>query len=813
IEGVTDVLCSGAANGEIEVSVSNFDPTQGFQYSIDNGTTWSTVITDSPFTVSGLKAGAYEILVRDVRDTENCVQELEQTIEDPSPLDLSAEVTTPMSCSNNYTAIVTVTAQGGSGTFEYRLEGENGYLADFQSANTFTVVGIENIGNYTISVKDQNGCTSPTEATVELVAPETVDITLDNINWVNPDSSTPSSYTFDGLVPGLTYTVYVKDGMGCPDSETITLNEPLSVTAASQTSITCFNSADGNLSIDVHNFKTSYTYSLDGIEEGNTHTQSSLLIENIPSGVHTIVITDQSGCTVSYGFEIDAPPAALEADYTKTEITCISKGSVTISASNGWGSYTYELQSNDETVSEGPQSEATFTNLSKGKYKVIVRDAGGCSVEVPFELEDPESPEVTLEAATNLCNSSDGVVLVANASKGKPPYQYQLNGGEKQSSNEFTVYTAGNYEVTVTDSNGCIATNETLIQVNEVLQVSASLTKDLDCDDPNNAIITLNISGGYPSYSMDVLKDGVSLATGVSVSDGDTYPVTKAGNYNFIITDSENCTDTTNIVEVTDNTPPSVDEILVDPLCFGGSNGSIELSISGGFPPYTIDLNGSSTSKIGGLTEGTYNYTVTDAKGCAVTGAVTLTDPSELDPGMIELVEDYRCDNTSAVIELIEYSGGTVNSSSDYEFSLDNVNYQSSPVFNTDILPGDYTIYIRDINNCVASVDFTIDPLNKPTELNFVGTDVMCPDLNSDVSVIVEGGNPPFNYEIIAPSGSVIDNKENNLFENLAVGTYRFRITDAKGCTIEDTYTIEEISQIALDIETKVSRVCMGEST
>src|SRR5690606_6562066 len=258
--------------------------------------------------------------------------------------------TTPMSCSNNYTAIVTVTAQGGSGTFEYRLERENGYLADFQSANTFTVVGIENIGNYTISVKDQNGCTSPTEATVELVAPETVDITLDtdtcitengsiyvnvnngngdyqfsldNINWVNPDSSTPSSYTFDGLVPGLTYTVYVKDGMGCPDSETITLNEPLSVTAASQTSITCFNSADGNLSIDVHNFKTSYTYSLDGIEEGNTHTQSSLLIENIPSGVHTIVITDQSGCTVSYGFEIDAPPAALEADYTKTEITCI----------------------------------------------------------------------------------------------------------------------------------------------------------------------------------------------------------------------------------------------------------------------------------------------------------------------------------------------------------------------------------------------------------------------------------------------------------------------------------------------------------
>src|SRR5690606_8576330 len=363
-------------------------------------------------------------------------------------------------CSNNFTAIITVTAEGGSGTFEYRLVGENGYVVDFQSERIFTVVGLDKIGNYTISVKDENGCTSPTEATVELVAPLEVDIdldtdicisengniyvnvtdgngdyqfSLDNINWEHPDPSTPSSFTFDGLVPGLAYTVYVKDGMGCPDSETITLKEPISITADTQTSITCFDSADGSLTIDVHNFETSYTYSLDGIEEGSTHTQSSLLIENIPSGSHTIVITDQNGCTVSHDFEIDAPPAALEASYTTTEITCISDGSVPISASHGWGSYTYELTSTDGTVSLGPQSEATFTGLSEGNYEVIVRDAGGCPVPVTFELKEPELPEVTLVAATSLCNSADGVVLVANASKGKSPYQYQLNGGEKQS--------------------------------------------------------------------------------------------------------------------------------------------------------------------------------------------------------------------------------------------------------------------------------------------------------------------------------------------------------------------------------------------
>src|SRR5690606_38324938 len=204
----------------------------------------------------------------------------------------------------------------------------------------------------------------------------------------------------------------------------------------------------------------------------------------------------------------------------------------------------------------------------------------------------------------------------------------------------------------------------------------------------------------------------------------------------------------------------------------------------------------------------------TDSKGCSFSDSVTLTDPIKLDPGTIDLVEDYRCDNSSATIELTGYSGGTANSISDYEFSLDNVNYQPSPRFSTNILPVDYTIYIRDFNDCVASEDITIVPLNKPSKLNFTGTDLTCPDLNSDVTVTVEGGNAPFNYEIITPSGSVVvDNQQSNIFENLTVGTYRFRITDAKGCTIEDTYTVEEISQITLDIETKVTRVCIGEST
>src|SRR5690606_15031704 len=128
--------------------------------------------------------------------------------------------------------------------------------------------------------------------------------------------------------------------------------------------------------------------------------------------------------------------------------------------------------------------------------------------------------------------------------------------------------------------------------INEELQVSATLTKDLDCSASVDAVITLNISGGYPTYSMAVFRDGNSIESEITIADGDTYTTTVAGQYSFIITDSEGCSDTTNIVEVTSAAPPTVTPNLVHPLCAGSANGTIELDITGGLPPYTINLNG-----------------------------------------------------------------------------------------------------------------------------------------------------------------------------------------------------------------------------
>src|SRR5690606_31264282 len=97
------------------------------------------------------------------------------------------------------------------------------------------------------------------------------------------------------------------------------------------------------------------------------------------------------------------------------------------------------------------------------------------------------------------------------------------------------------------------------------------------------------------------------------------YSTAASGTYEFIITDTQSCAVTTNQIVVTSNDPPTVLEVVTDPLCNTSADGVAQLQISGGTAPYQIIFNGSSASAqttYAGLVAGTYNYSVTDAKGC-----------------------------------------------------------------------------------------------------------------------------------------------------------------------------------------------------
>src|SRR5690606_37421650 len=136
------------------------------------------------------------------------------------------------------------------------------------------------------------------------------------------------------------YTITVRDANGCTETASITINEPdeLLATAAAM-DITCNGSADGQIEVTVAGGTEGYEYSLNGgaFQTGN-------LFENLAAGAYTITVRDANGCTATATATIDEP-AALTAAITSADATCngAADGTITVVAGGGTADYEYSL--------------------------------------------------------------------------------------------------------------------------------------------------------------------------------------------------------------------------------------------------------------------------------------------------------------------------------------------------------------------------------------------------------------------------------------------------------------------------------------
>lgn len=267
ITAFTDLTCNGAADGTITFEAENFDPAIGFTYQVDGGAV-SAAQFASPVTVNGLSAGAHTIEIVDLRDPA-CSVVLNQTLSQPDVVDVTASVTTQLTCTNGG-ATITATAIGGTPVYQYQLENNLGaILTPYQSSNVFT--GLTD-GDYVIRVRDTNACEDTTPITVdpfEILAFDAtptacysgnndgsiqVDVTAGNGNyqfslnggaWITPSPSTATTYTFNNLVAG-TYTVDVRDQYGCSLQQPVTIVDALVASVDVVDVSTC---ADGSITV------------------------------------------------------------------------------------------------------------------------------------------------------------------------------------------------------------------------------------------------------------------------------------------------------------------------------------------------------------------------------------------------------------------------------------------------------------------------------------------------------------------------------------------------------------------------------------
>jgi hypothetical protein len=174
------------------------------------------------------------------------------------------------------------------------------------------------------------------------------------------------------------------------------------------------------------------------------------------AGPYTVTVTDANGCTANSNVTITQPAAGLALSTTQVNVLCNGNntGSVNLTVTGGTAPYTY-LWSNNGTA-EDP------TGMAAGAYTVTVTDASGCTANTTVTITQPAAPLATSFTQVNVgCfgNSTGSINLTVTG--GTAPYTYAWSNNTTLE--DPTGLSAGNYNVTVTDANGCTANSNVTI--------------------------------------------------------------------------------------------------------------------------------------------------------------------------------------------------------------------------------------------------------------------------------------------------------------------------------------------------------------
>ena len=465
---------------------------------------------------------------------------------------LPATITTnPTTCGTS-TGSITVTPTAGTSPYTYTLNG--GAPVTVPGAYTFSGLAA---GLYTIVVTDANGCTNTfmvtvtTNSTIPGTATTTATscpLSTDGTITVTPTGGTPPySYSLDGgpsqlsniflNVPPGTHTVVFTDAMGCTGSVTVTVaagSTPLTATITT-TPTSCPTVNNGTITVTPTSGTPAYQYSLDGgpFQPGN-------VFNNLAAGAHTVMVKDLFGCTGTFPVNV-VMGSGLTSTIAFSNPPCnnVNDGTITITPTSGTPPFQYSLNG-------GPnQPTNIFSGLAPGLYTINFTDALGCTGNNSVTLTTNPPITATSTNTMPLCNGASNGTLTINASGGMPPYKYSIDGGVTfQVSAVFNGLSAGNYNIIVKDSLGCVYIFTFSLSEPPFLTVSAP-TIASTCNG-NDGTITVTAAGGTAPYQY-------SINNGLNYQSANIFIVAPGVYDSIVVRDTNNCiANTTAVVAISD---------------------------------------------------------------------------------------------------------------------------------------------------------------------------------------------------------------------------------------------------------------------
>lgn len=774
--GGTNIDCNGATNGG--VSVSPVGGTPPYTY------LWSTGATiDS---IAGVGAGNYWVTVTDVN---GCKDSINTPITEPTPL-LNTLTKFDVVCKGEASGWINANTSGGSPGYTYNWT---------PLGQTTDSIGGLFAGFYSVTITDLNGCSRLD--TISILEPDTLVPLITAIQffgdvnvrcagdssatvWVEVTGGT-SPYTYlwsngginDTLfnLPAGSVEVYVRDVNGCSIVGSTALSQP---TPFSYNTIIASASCSGDSSayilLNLGGSTPPYTYNW---STGAT-TDS---VGGLPSGTYWVLIEDANNCEDSVGFVLSDPPVlnitASVSDYQGYNVSCngSTNGEIHLSIAGGTGIYTYSWSNGATTDS--------VTGLPADTISVTITDSNGCSEDTSFVISAPDSVSIGLTSLTysggfniSCFGYNDGRAYAAT-NGGVGPYTYSWSNGDVADS-AIGLF-AGPVTVTVTDSNGCVATSTITLTEPLPMNMSATLSDfngfNVPCNGDSLACVTVAIGGGTIPYIYD--WNGYDTITTAQICN---LPADTLGLRVF---DANGCVLDTNF----DLTEPPVLDVLAtvsdfngfNVSCFGSTNGSIDQTISGGVNPYSYQWSTTATSEdLTGLAAGTYTFVLTDANGCSRNASYTLSEP----PAILDSIGSVvaaTCGTANGTATVFVYNGLTP-----YSYSWSPGGATTASV--TGLNGGQYFVTITDSVGCTTVDSVSISAIPVMGAVVGTQTDVLCPGAaTGSATVTLSGGTAPFTYAWTnGDTGSSAD--------SLAAGSISVTVTDANGCVETTSATISE---------------------
>ena len=332
-----------------------------------------------------------------------------------------------------------------------------------------------NVGTFITTLSNQFGC----DSTI-----------VHEVNFAAADTTQLTASTCDPAMSGV-FTQLLSNAFGC-DSLVVRTVALLPKDTVFTAATSCNPANVGTFITTLSNQFGCDSIIVNSVTSGSSEitTFETKVCDPDSVGSQTVMLTNQFGCDsiiVLVKSLHPLPQVALTRDnFSGFGVSCagISDGSASALAA---GVSPFQF-----IWSEG-QTTASINALAAGVYTVTVVDGNGCTVSGNIELNAPLPLELTISTNQPDCRRINGGAITVNATGGTGNFQFALNNEPFQSTGQFSGLNGGNYDITVTDENGCTAETNTLLETPIVPEVSLGPDITLSLGDDQTLTASVNI--------------------------------------------------------------------------------------------------------------------------------------------------------------------------------------------------------------------------------------------------------------------------------------------------------------------------------